>query len=112
MLKSSPTLEKINKKTLKFPSKNTETKEERLFKKLSLYFKFDWAVYVMKWLEIIEPKNIKKGKYDWENWTQAEVDHFRVEYALRILFDEMNQLRDRAIKKGKQSDCPSHLQHC
>ncbi|KAL4288026.1 hypothetical protein AHAS_Ahas19G0245000 [Arachis hypogaea] len=53
----------------------------------------------MKWLEIIEPENIKKEKYDWENWTHVEVDHFRVEYALRILFNEMNQLRDRAIKE-------------
>ncbi|RYR65631.1 hypothetical protein Ahy_A03g011557 [Arachis hypogaea] len=58
---------------------------------------FDCVVYVMKWLKIIELKNIKKGKYDWQNWTQAEVDHFRVEYASRILFDEMNQERDRVI---------------
>ncbi|KAL4286484.1 hypothetical protein AHAS_Ahas19G0090800 [Arachis hypogaea] len=55
----------------------------------------------MKWLEIIELKNIKKGKYDRENWMQTEVDHFKVEYALLILFDEMNQLRDRAIKKSE-----------
>ncbi|RYR46823.1 hypothetical protein Ahy_A07g032663 [Arachis hypogaea] len=31
----------------------------------------------------------------------VEVDHFRVEYASLILFDEMNQLRDRAIKKSE-----------
>ncbi|KAL4397287.1 hypothetical protein AHAS_Ahas01G0176800 [Arachis hypogaea] len=33
--------------------------------------------------------------------TQAEVDHFRVEYASLILFDEMNRLRDRAIQESK-----------
>ncbi|KAL4374284.1 hypothetical protein AHAS_Ahas05G0166400 [Arachis hypogaea] len=55
----------------------------------------------MKWLEIIEPQNIKKGKCNLENWTQAEVDHFRVEYASRILFHEMNRDRDTAIKKSE-----------
>ncbi|RYR66862.1 hypothetical protein Ahy_A03g012986 [Arachis hypogaea] len=50
----------------------------------------------MKWLEIIQPKNIKRLKYDWDNWTQ--VDHFRVEYASRILFYEMNQDKAKAIR--------------
>ncbi|RYR30038.1 hypothetical protein Ahy_B01g054811 [Arachis hypogaea] len=31
----------------------------------------------------------------------VEVDHFRVEYASLILFDEMNRLRDRAIQESK-----------
>ncbi|XLU20864.1 hypothetical protein S245_056930, partial [Arachis hypogaea] len=31
---------------------------------------YDCAVYVMKWMEIIEPENIKKGKYQWDNWPQ------------------------------------------
>ncbi|KAL4396832.1 hypothetical protein AHAS_Ahas01G0131300 [Arachis hypogaea] len=42
------------------------------------------------WLEIIQPENIKRLKYEWDNWTQDEVDHFRVEYASQILFHEMN----------------------
>ncbi|RYR31764.1 hypothetical protein Ahy_B01g056663 [Arachis hypogaea] len=48
--------------------------------------RFDCAIYVMKWLEVLELENIKKEKYDWENWTQ-------------ILFHEMNQDRDRAIRE-------------
>ncbi|KAL4330242.1 hypothetical protein AHAS_Ahas13G0380500 [Arachis hypogaea] len=60
---------------------------------------YDYAIYVMKWLELIDPKNIKKTKYSWKNWRQDEVDHFRVEYALIILFDEMNQLRDKTIEE-------------
>ncbi|RYR12407.1 hypothetical protein Ahy_B04g069949 [Arachis hypogaea] len=59
---------------------------------------YDCAIYVMKWMELIEPKNIKKGKYEWDNWPQEEVDHYRVEYASRILFSEMNKERDRAIR--------------
>ncbi|RYR68814.1 hypothetical protein Ahy_A03g015280 [Arachis hypogaea] len=61
---------------------------------------YDCAIYVMKWLELIEPKNIKKGKYEWDNWTQEEVDHYRVEYASRILFSEMNTQRDQAIRES------------
>ncbi|RYR54706.1 hypothetical protein Ahy_A06g030007 [Arachis hypogaea] len=47
---------------------------------------YDCAIYVMKWLELIEAENIKKGKYEWDNWPHEEVDHYRVEYASRILF--------------------------
>ncbi|QHN76539.1 uncharacterized protein DS421_19g644740 [Arachis hypogaea] len=61
---------------------------------------YDCAVYVMKWMELIEPENIKKGKYQWDNWPQEEVDHYRVEYASRILFSEMNKQRDRAIRES------------
>ncbi|RYQ81375.1 hypothetical protein Ahy_Scaffold1g107326 [Arachis hypogaea] len=61
---------------------------------------YDCAIYVMKWLELIEAENIKKGKYEWDNWPQEEVDHYRVEYASRILFSEMNKQRDRAIRES------------
>ncbi|RYR33489.1 hypothetical protein Ahy_A10g048089 [Arachis hypogaea] len=63
---------------------------------------YDCAIYVMKWLKIIQPENIKRGKYDWDNWTQEEVDHFRVEFASRILFNEMNQDRAETIRKVMQ----------
>ncbi|RYR04964.1 hypothetical protein Ahy_B06g084777 [Arachis hypogaea] len=59
---------------------------------------YDCAIYVMKWIEIFQPANIKRKKYEWDNWTQDEVDHFRVEYASRILFHEMNQKKAEAIK--------------
>nr|XP_025632886.1 uncharacterized protein LOC112727378 [Arachis hypogaea] len=59
---------------------------------------YDCAIYVMKWLEVIQPENVKREKFEWDNWTQDEVDHFRVEYASRILFHEMNQDRDEAIR--------------
>ncbi|RYR48727.1 hypothetical protein Ahy_A07g034804 [Arachis hypogaea] len=61
---------------------------------------YDCAIYVMKWMELIEPENIKKGKYEWDNWPQEEVDHYRVEYASRILFSEMNKERYRAIRES------------
>ncbi|RYQ94460.1 hypothetical protein Ahy_B08g089370 [Arachis hypogaea] len=39
-----------------------------------------------------------RAKYEWDNWPQEEVDHYRVEYASRILFSEMNKERDQAIR--------------
>ncbi|KAL4321987.1 hypothetical protein AHAS_Ahas14G0165400 [Arachis hypogaea] len=62
---------------------------------------FDCAVYVMKWFEIIQPQNVKKEKYEWDNRTQAEMDHFRVEFASWILFHEMNRDRNTAIRRSK-----------
>ncbi|QHN86652.1 uncharacterized protein DS421_16g548070 [Arachis hypogaea] len=59
---------------------------------------YDCAIYVMKWLELIEPENIKRAKYEWDNWPQEEVDYYRVEYASRILFSEINKERDQAIR--------------
>ncbi|RYR07754.1 hypothetical protein Ahy_B05g075181 [Arachis hypogaea] len=59
---------------------------------------YDCAIYVMKWLEIFEPANIKRRKYEWDNFTQHEVDHFRVEYASRILFHDMNLDKAEAIR--------------
>ncbi|RYR04375.1 hypothetical protein Ahy_B06g084092 [Arachis hypogaea] len=35
-----------------------------------LYFNiwvYDCAIYVMKWLEIIQPENVKREKYEWDN---------------------------------------------
>ncbi|QHO00350.1 uncharacterized protein DS421_13g405770 [Arachis hypogaea] len=61
---------------------------------------YDCAIYVMKWMELIETENIKKGNYEWDNWPQEEVDHYRVEYASRILFSEMNKERYRAIRES------------
>ncbi|RYR65533.1 hypothetical protein Ahy_A03g011467 [Arachis hypogaea] len=51
---------------------------------------YDCAIYVMKWLEIIEPQNVKKGK---RRSTTSELN-----FASRILFHDMNCDRDAAIK--------------
>ncbi|QHN99708.1 uncharacterized protein DS421_13g400150 [Arachis hypogaea] len=59
---------------------------------------YDCAIYVMKWLELIGTENIKMAKYEWDNWPQDEVDHYRVEYASQILFSEMNKEIDQAIR--------------
>ncbi|QHN76582.1 uncharacterized protein DS421_19g645150 [Arachis hypogaea] len=79
----------------RYTKKLQAKRESRLINSL-----YDCAIYVMKWLELIEPENIKKGKYKWDNWKQEEADHYRVEYASRILFSEMNKQRDQAIRES------------
>ncbi|RYR66445.1 hypothetical protein Ahy_A03g012428 [Arachis hypogaea] len=44
-----------------------------LFLNLKNLASHPYETMIMKWLEIIEPQNIKKGKYKWENWTQIIV---------------------------------------
>ncbi|RYR50329.1 hypothetical protein Ahy_A07g036920 [Arachis hypogaea] len=48
------------------------------------------------------PKNVKNGKYEWDNWTQAEVGHFKVEFGSQILFHVMNCDRDTAIRGNEE----------
>ncbi|RYR66478.1 hypothetical protein Ahy_A03g012468 [Arachis hypogaea] len=47
---------------------------------------------------VISKMRVFAGGYD--SAVYAEVDHFIVEYTLLILFNEMNQLRDRVIQKS------------
>ncbi|RYR36390.1 hypothetical protein Ahy_A09g041351 [Arachis hypogaea] len=46
---------------------------------------YDCGIYMMKWLETIDPRKIKSGKrYKYKAWTQEEIDDFRYQYGLRI----------------------------
>ncbi|QHO16835.1 uncharacterized protein DS421_10g307010 [Arachis hypogaea] len=47
-----------------------QSKSKKSFK-VEDYPIYDCAIYVMKWLEMLEPQNVKKGKYEWDNWTQS-----------------------------------------
>ncbi|RYR25875.1 hypothetical protein Ahy_B02g059904 isoform J [Arachis hypogaea] len=97
--KKAPTEER--KQINKFTKDEKEKEIKASYVKISgQKTSYDYAIYVMKWLELIEPENIKKGKYNWDNWKQEEVDHYRVEYASRILFSEMNKQRDRTIRES------------
>ncbi|RYR12286.1 hypothetical protein Ahy_B04g069822 [Arachis hypogaea] len=105
--KKAPTEERkqVNKFTIRICNfknesicrRGTSEKKRRRSWKL-IQHTYDCAIYVMKWLELIEPENNKRGKYEWDNWPQEEVDHYRVEYASRILFSELNKERDQAIR--------------
>ncbi|RYQ92845.1 hypothetical protein Ahy_B09g099090 [Arachis hypogaea] len=56
---------KLNRHTLTFQAK-------KQYKSFTLKIVFSLAVFL---------KTLKKRKYEWDNWTQPEVDHFRVEFA-------------------------------
>ncbi|RYR50981.1 hypothetical protein Ahy_A06g026044 [Arachis hypogaea] len=65
----------------------------------------DARMNLNKFIEIEPPYiNISgqktRGKYEYDNWTQDEVDHYRVEYASRILFHEMNQDKGEVIRES------------
>ncbi|RYR26317.1 hypothetical protein Ahy_B02g060548 [Arachis hypogaea] len=52
-------------------------------------------IYVMKWLETIDPQKLKSGKrYKYKPWTQKEIDDFRYQYGPNLLLHEMNKIRD------------------
>ncbi|KAL4315376.1 hypothetical protein AHAS_Ahas15G0178900 [Arachis hypogaea] len=34
---------------------------------------YDCAIYVLRWLEIFEPANIKRRKYEWDNLPQVNM---------------------------------------
>ncbi|KAL4350073.1 hypothetical protein AHAS_Ahas10G0105500 [Arachis hypogaea] len=84
----APLKRKENEKKIRAPYANISSQKTS----------YDCVIYVMKWLELIELENIKRAKYEWDNWTQDEVDYYRVEYASRILFSEMNKDRAEAIR--------------
>ncbi|RYR08617.1 hypothetical protein Ahy_B05g076391 isoform A [Arachis hypogaea] len=56
---------------------------------------YDCVIYVMKWLETIDPQKIKSRKrYQYKAWTQEEIDVFRLEYGPNILLHKLNKIRD------------------
>ncbi|MED6195930.1 hypothetical protein PIB30_042480 [Stylosanthes scabra] len=65
---------------------------------------FDCGIYVMKYMELIDPKKLDEKKpYPIVNWTTKELQEFREEYIARILLSEKNLLRDEAIKAAKET---------
>ncbi|QHO24002.1 uncharacterized protein DS421_12g368510 [Arachis hypogaea] len=63
---------------------------------------YDCGIYVMKWLETIDPRKIKSGKrYKYRVWTQEEIDDFRYQYGPNLLLHEMNKIRKQVIRKSK-----------
>ncbi|RYR08373.1 hypothetical protein Ahy_B05g076031 [Arachis hypogaea] len=68
---------------------------------------YDCGIYVMKWLETIDPQKIKSGKrYKYKAWTQEEIDGFRYDYGPHILLHEMNKIRDQVIRASEAIRLP------
>ncbi|RYQ94964.1 hypothetical protein Ahy_B08g089945 [Arachis hypogaea] len=65
--------------------------------KRSRVYPIKWStIYVMKWLETIDPQKIKSGKrYKYRVWTQEEIDDFRYQYGPNLLLHEMNKIREQ-----------------
>ncbi|MED6160782.1 hypothetical protein PIB30_054571 [Stylosanthes scabra] len=65
---------------------------------------FDCGIYVMKYMDIIDPTKLDEKKpYPIKDLTIEELKEFREEYITRILLSEENLLRDEAIKAAKET---------
>ncbi|QHN95849.1 uncharacterized protein DS421_18g613270 [Arachis hypogaea] len=63
---------------------------------------YDCGIFVMKWLETINPQKIKSGKrYKYKAWTQKDIDDFRYQYGPNLLLHEMNKIRDQVISESE-----------
>ncbi|MED6111905.1 hypothetical protein PIB30_056628 [Stylosanthes scabra] len=62
---------------------------------------FDCAVFVMKWMEMIDP-TILAGccTYNIEQWTQHMLEEFRQKIVAKIILSKENSLRAEAIKEA------------
>ncbi|KAL4299214.1 hypothetical protein AHAS_Ahas17G0078500 [Arachis hypogaea] len=68
---------------------------------------YDCGIYVMKWLETIDPQKIKSGKrYKYRAWTQKEIDDFKYQYGPNLLLHEMNKLREQVIWESEAIRLP------
>ncbi|MED6175276.1 hypothetical protein PIB30_076919 [Stylosanthes scabra] len=59
---------------------------------------FDCGVYVMKYLDIVNPSLLGKKNFTVPVWTEDELQRFREEFVERILYDGDNYYRHQAIK--------------
>ncbi|QHO18785.1 uncharacterized protein DS421_11g323490 [Arachis hypogaea] len=63
---------------------------------------YDGGIFVMKWLETIDPQKIKSGKrYKYKAWTQKDIDDFRYQYGPYFMLHEMNKIRDQVISESE-----------
>ncbi|QHN92067.1 uncharacterized protein DS421_17g580440 [Arachis hypogaea] len=68
---------------------------------------YDCTIYILKWLETIDPQKIKSGKrYQYKAWTQEEIDAFRLEYDPNILLHKLNKIRDQVIRTSEAIRLP------
>ncbi|MED6138828.1 hypothetical protein PIB30_078167 [Stylosanthes scabra] len=59
---------------------------------------FDCGVYVLKYMEIVNPRLLKKRNFTFLVWTEDELQQFKEEFVERILFDGDNFFRQQALK--------------
>ncbi|MED6141312.1 hypothetical protein PIB30_102163 [Stylosanthes scabra] len=59
---------------------------------------FDCGVYVLKYMDIVNPSLLEKKNFTVLVWTEDELQSFREEFVERILYDGYNYYRHQAIK--------------
>ncbi|MED6148161.1 hypothetical protein PIB30_050518 [Stylosanthes scabra] len=59
---------------------------------------FDCGVYVLKYMDIVNPSQLGKKNFTVPVWAEDELQRFREEFVERILYDGDNYYRHQAIK--------------
>ncbi|MED6152416.1 hypothetical protein PIB30_091883 [Stylosanthes scabra] len=65
---------------------------------LKLPNEFDCGVYVLKYMEIVNPSLLGKRNFTVPVWTEDELQQFREEFVECLLFDGDNFFRQQALK--------------
>ncbi|MED6124175.1 hypothetical protein PIB30_056637 [Stylosanthes scabra] len=65
---------------------------------------FDCAVFVMKWMELIDPTILASCcTYNIEQWTEPMLEEFRKKLVVKIIMSKENSLRADAIKGAQNT---------
>ncbi|MED6177448.1 hypothetical protein PIB30_098216 [Stylosanthes scabra] len=59
---------------------------------------FDCGVYVLKYIDIVNPSLLGKNNFTVLVWAEDELQRFREEFVERILYDDDNYYRHQVIK--------------
>ncbi|MED6154905.1 hypothetical protein PIB30_000406 [Stylosanthes scabra] len=59
---------------------------------------FDCGVYVLRYMEYVNPVMLGQKKFNVPIWTEAELQQFREKYVEHILYHGENYYRHKAIK--------------
>ncbi|RYR29007.1 hypothetical protein Ahy_B01g053267 [Arachis hypogaea] len=98
---------KLNKFILKPLMEDGVRKEAEYIRLNGQCTSYDCGIYVMKWLETIDPRKIKSGKrYQYKIRTQKEIDAFRLEYGPNIIFHKLNKMKVQIIRACKAIRLP------
>ncbi|MED6112085.1 hypothetical protein PIB30_058532 [Stylosanthes scabra] len=67
----------------------------------------DCGVYVMKWMELIDPTVLKdcstdNKEYNIETWTEPKLDEFRKDIVAKIMLSESNAWRMETMRKANR----------
>ncbi|MED6114048.1 hypothetical protein PIB30_076564 [Stylosanthes scabra] len=62
---------------------------------------FDWVVYVIKYMEIVNPNDLAKRSFKIPAWSKEQIEEFREQIVECILCDVDNEFREMVMQVAK-----------